>query len=147
MLEILYVIMYITVSTIGFEKKPQQNEMGKIQYIRKNLSIDEIAEHIKNGHVLSANFTEDESTVIRQTQRCYENFISTSMVMVDLDGEVELGLNELIENFKFKPSIAYTTFSHLIENKGNRYRLLYLFKEEIRDINQYKEIYQIISNS
>ena len=56
------------------------------------------------------------------------------MIMIDLDGEVELELNELIENLKFKPSIAYTTFSHLIENKGNRYRLLYLFENEIDDI-------------
>ena len=147
MLEILYIIMYITVSTMGFEKKPLSNEMGKIQYTRKNLSIDEIAEHIKNGHVLSANFTEDDSTIIRQTQRCYENFISTSMIMIDLDGEVELELNELIENLKFKPSIAYTTFSHLIENKGNRYRLLYLFENEIDDIKLYKDIYKIIISS
>ena len=146
-LEILNITMYITVSTMGFEKKPQPNEMGKIEYIRKNLSIDEIAEHIKNGHILSANFTEDDSTIIRQTQRCYENFISTSMVMIDLDGEVELELNELIENLKIKPSIAYTTFSHLIENKGNRYRLLYLFENEINDIKLYKDIYKIIVSS
>lgn len=132
---------------MGFEKKPQPNEMRKIEYIRKNLSIDEIAEHIKNGHVLSANFTEDDSTIIRQTQRCYENFISTSLIMIDLDGEVELELNELIENLKFKPSIAYTTFSHLIENKGNRYRLLYLFENEIDDIKLYKDIYKIIISS
>ena len=147
MLEILYIIMYITVSTMGFEKKPLSNEMGKIQYIIKNLSIDEIAEYIKNGHVLSANFSEDDSTIIRQTQRCYENFISTSMIMIDLDGEVELELNELIENLKIKPSIAYTTFSHLIENKGNRYRLLYLFENEIDDIKLYKDIYKIIISS
>lgn len=139
--------MDITISIMGFERKPQANKMGKIQYIRKNLSIDEIAQYIKNGYVLSANFTEDDSTVIRQTQRCYKNFKSTSLLMIDLDGEVEYGLNELIELLEFKPSIAYSTYSHLIENKGNRYRLLYLFKEEIRDINQYKEIYQIISNS
>lgn len=147
MLEILNIIMYITVSTVGFERKPLSNEMGKIEYVRKNLSIDEIAEYIKNGHVLSANFTEDDSTVIRQTQRCYENFISTSMIMIDLDGEVELELNELIENLKFKPSIAYTTFSHLIEYKGNRYRLLYLFENEIDDIKLYKDIYKIIVSS
>ena len=118
--------MYITVSIKGFEKKPQPNEMGKIEYIRKNLSIDEIAEYIKNGHVLSANFTEDDSTIIRQTQRCYENFISTSMIMIDLDGEVEFELNELIEKLKIKPSIAYTTFSHLIENKGRNDNLIYI---------------------
>ena len=132
---------------MGFEKKPQQNEMGKIQYVRKNLSIDEIAEYIKNGHVLSANFTEDDSTVIRQNYRCYDNFISTSMIMIDLDGEVEIELNELIENLRFKPSIAYTTFSHLIENKGNRYRLLYLFENEIDNIKLYKDIYKIIVSS
>ena len=132
---------------MGFEAKPQPNKMGRIEYIRKNLSIDEIAEYIKNGHVLSANFTEDDSTIIRQTQRCYENFISTSMIMIDLDGEVELELNELIENLKIKPSIAYTTFSHLIGNKGNRYRLLYLFENEINDIKLYKDIYKIIVSS
>lgn len=139
--------MLMTISTTGFKNKPLSNEMGKIEYVRQNLSIDEIAEYIKKGYVLSANFTEDNSTVIRQNQRCYKNFISTSIIMIDLDGEVECELNELIENLKIKPSIAYTTFSHLMENKGNRYRLLYLFEEEIRDINQYKEIYQIIANS
>ena len=96
---------------MGFEKKPQQNEMGKIQYVRKNLSIDEIAEYIKNGHVLSANFTEDDSTVIRQTQRCYENFISTSMIMIDLDGEVEFELNELIEKLN-QEGITIIMISH-----------------------------------
>ena len=64
--------------------------------------------------------------------------------MLDLDGDVECGLDELVSELRYKPSIAYTTYSHQQEGKGNRYRLLYLFKIAISDTEVYKSIYQIL---
>lgn len=64
--------------------------------------------------------------------------------MVDIDGDVECGLNELVSKLRYKPSIAYTTYSHQQEGKGNRYRLLYLFRIAISDTDTYKSIYQIL---
>jgi len=64
--------------------------------------------------------------------------------MLDLDGDVECGLDELVAGLRYKPSIAYTTYSHQQEGKGNRYRLLYLFRIAITDTDIYKSIYQIL---
>ena len=64
--------------------------------------------------------------------------------MIDLDGDVECGLDELVSRLRYKPSIAYTTYSHQQEGKGNRYRLLYLFRTAISDTDIYKSIYQIL---
>lgn len=134
----------ITTSISCFKKKPNNEEIKKIEYIRKNLSLDEIADNIKNGYVLSANFTEDNTTTVKQLQRSYENFVGTHFIMLDLDDDVECSLGELIDKLMIKPSIAYTTYSHQQEGKGNRYRLLYFLKEEIVNINLFKELYQKI---
>lgn len=64
--------------------------------------------------------------------------------MIDMDGDVECSLEELVSKLIYKPSIAYTTYSHQQEGKGNRYRLLYLFHDAISDTDTYKSIYQIL---
>ena len=64
--------------------------------------------------------------------------------MIDLDDDVECSLDELVSTLKYTPTIAYTTYSHQQEGKGNRYRLLYLFRIAISDINIYKSIYQFL---
>ena len=67
--------------------------------------------------------------------------------MMDLDGDIEYSLDELVSKLRYKPSIAYTTYSHQQQGKGNRYRLLYLFRIAISDVNVYKSIYQILSDN
>lgn len=134
----------IMTSLSHYQNKPNNEEIRKIEYIRKNLSLDEIADSIRNGYVLSANFTEDNTTTVKQFQRTYENYAGASFIMLDLDNDVECGLGELISGLGIKPTIGYTTYSHQQEGKGNRYRLLYFFKEEIVNINLFKELYQKI---
>lgn len=137
----------LTISTNGYISKPSSDEIKKISYIRRDVNIDEIVSHIKEGYVFSANFNEDYTTTITQSDRRYENFISTPMVMFDLDRGIDCSLNELIDRLEYKPTIAYTTFSHQQDGKGNRYRLLYLFQEPIEDKDMYKGIYQKIKES
>ena len=67
--------------------------------------------------------------------------------MIDLDDDVECRLDELVSGLKYKPSIAYTTYSHQQEGRGNRYRLLYLFRIAISDVKIYKSIYQVITDN
>lgn len=79
---------------------------------------------------------------ITQLQRTYSNFVDTHIVMIDLDGDVECNLDELVSGLRYTPSIAYTTYSHNQDGKGNRYRLLYLFRVAISDTETYKCVYQ-----
>lgn len=137
-------IINISTSVTSFMAKPNAEEIKKIEYIKQTLSLDEISEYIRNGCVLSANFTEDYTTIITQCQRTYENFTGTHFVMIDLDDDVKCCLSQLIDELKVKPTIAYTTYSHQKEGKGNRYRLLYFFKEEIGNLSIIKELYNNI---
>ena len=137
----------ISISTNSFKHKPSSDEIKKISYMRKDVNINDIVNCIKGGHVLSANFNEDYTTTITQSDRRYDNFISTAMVMFDLDGGIDCSLEELIGSLKYIPTVAYTTFSHQKEGKGNRYRLLYLFENPIDDKDVYQSIYEEIRSS
>jgi hypothetical protein len=136
-----------TISEQCFTSKPHNDEIRKISYIRRDLDVDDVVNHIRGGYVLSANFCEDYTSTITQRDRRYNNFISTPMIMFDLDNDIDCTLNELVGALQYKPTISYTTFSHQKEDKGNRYRLLYLFEKPICDIDCYKSIYKKICNT
>ena len=61
-----------------------------------------------------------------------------------MDDDVECNLDELVSGLRYTPTIAYTTYNHRQNGKGNRYRLLYLFRIAIFNIDVYKSIYQIL---
>ena len=136
----------VTVSLQNFSKKPSKKEFMTVQYVRKSLSLDDIIASIKHGNVLSANYTTDYNSIITQLHRRNDNIIGTSFVMFDLDDDVESNLAGLIKNIEIKPTIAYTTYSHGLVGKGNRYRLLYFFDREILNIDVYRGIYDIIKS-
>lgn len=136
-----------TISEQCFTSKPHNDEIRKISYIRRDLDVDDVVNHIRGGYVLSANFCEDYTSTITQRDRRYNNFISTPMIMFDLDNDIDCTLNELVGALQYKPTISYTTFSHQKEDKGNRYRLLYLFEKTIADIDCYRSIYKEISDT
>lgn len=136
----------VTVSLQNFSKKPSKKEFMTVQYVRRSLSLDDIIASIKHGNVLSANYTTDYNSIITQLHRSNDNIIGTSFVMFDLDDDVESNLAGLIKNIEIKPTIAYTTYSHGLVGKGNRYRLLYFFDREILNIDVYRGIYDIIKS-
>lgn len=136
--------MRISISTKGYKSKPTR--IPTIEYVVRNMSIEDIASYIGNGHAISANFTDDESKRIIQKQRTLKNFKDICFVFFDLDDDVTMSLDELNEWLKLKPSICYTTYSHLQEGKGNRYRLLYFFDSPICNTALYKRLYENITN-
>lgn len=64
-----------------------------------------------------------------------------------MDDDVECNLDELVSGLRYTPTVAYTTYSHNQNSKGNRYRLLYLFRIAISDIEVYKCIYQYLTSN
>ena len=136
-----------TVSNECFTQKPNCDEIRKISYVRRDLNLDEVVDCIKGGYVMSANFCDDYSTTITQRDRRYDNFVSTTMIMYDLDDDIDCSLDELVCSLIYKPSVSYTTYSHQTNNEGNRYRLLYLFEKPIQSIEVYKSIYNEIKSS
>lgn len=130
----------IAVSQQGFTAKPERNQIGKIQYKNYDLTVNRIVDCVLAGAALSSQFIFDG--IYSQSDRTERNFKYTSVVMIDVDDCQFNTIDELIEGLVITPTIAYETFSHKI--KGNRYRLLYIFKQPIETISQYKGIYKEI---
>ena len=131
----------ITISTQGYTSKPTC--IPAIEYVRKDLGLDEIVQYIINGHVISANFIDGDS-VITQKDRTLKKFVGTHFVMLDSDDDVQMDLSKLNESLRLKPTLSYTTYSHHQNGKGNRFRLLYFFNEMITDVDVYRRLYDII---
>lgn len=123
----------------GYKSKPR---VEKIIWEPTTLSAFDIGERIKNGYSFCGNFGFDKAFIRGRTKA---NFISTPFLFFDMD-DISATWDEIVYKFvnhqsdEYKPTFVYTTFSHQLEGKGNRYRLVYLFDEEI-GANEYEIIY------
>lgn len=137
--------MYICTTVDGFQCKPN---LAGISWQIKNLTLNEIVDQLKCGHSLSQNFKTSRKTgLFSQTDRTQDNFKSTQFIFVDLD-EYPDDWDVMLGSLKLQPTIAYTTFRHrqTIDGNtyGNRYRLIYFFKDEIKSISDFKCYYDAL---
>ena len=137
--------MHICTSVEGYQHKP---DPARITWQTGELTLNEIADQLKCGHSLSQNFKAIRKTgLFEQTDRTQENFKSTQFIFVDLD-EYPDDWDVMLGSLKLQPTIAYTTFRHrqTIDGNtyGNRYRLIYFFKDEIKSISDFKCYYKAL---
>ncbi len=137
--------MYICTTVDGFQCKPN---LAGISWQIKNLTLNEIVDQLKCGHSLSQNFKTSRKTgLFSQTDRTQDNYKSTQFIFIDLD-EYPDDWDAMLGSLKLQPTIAYTTFRHrqTIDGKtyGNRYRLIYFFKDEITSISDFKCYYKAL---
>ncbi len=118
------------INTSGHNKDWNKKALNT-KFEQKSGSINSVIEHIKAGHALCAS-------VIDGT-RTKENFAQSSWVLVDFDHG--WSLKKALEHpfVANHASLIYTTSSH--QTKGeDRFRVLFLLNEPIRDIELYEAI-------
>lgn len=132
----------LMISSYGFSKKPVGKDYNKVSFEEREITILELGQYVKQGYIFSCRYIDKKiNTIIGYKKK--QRAISTNIIVYDIDDTL-LTFNELLLELKYKPSIAYTTFSHL--SKGNRYRLLYVFNTPL-NFNQYETLYNnIVSN-
>ena len=128
----------VSISVKGYTAKPQGKEVAQIRYIKQTLTIQQLIDYISNGHCVTHCF-EDYDEEFGQSTKKIENFRYTQLIGIDVD-DSDVDLNTYISFLVYKPTLAYTTFSHNI--KGNRYRLLYIFNEKVKGAEQYCDVYK-----
>ncbi len=139
--------MYVSTTVSGYKSKPN---LAECRWECKYLTTNEIVDLLKQGYSLSQNFYTSSSTgLFTQKERTKELFKSSPFVFIDLD-DFPNTWETMLNSLKMQPTIAYTTFRHhLFEEKtgkpfGNRYRLIYFFKDEIKTISTYKACYDAL---
>ena len=128
----------VSISIQGYTQKPQGKEVAQIRYLKQTLTIQQLIDYISSGHCITHCF-EDYDEEFGQSTKKIENFRYTQLIGIDID-DADTDLNSYISSLKYKPTLAYTTFSHNI--KGNRYRLLYIFNEKIKGAELYCNVYK-----
>ena len=128
----------VSISTKGYTQKPQGKEVAQIRYLKQTLTIQQLIDYISQGHCITHCF-EDYDEEFGQSTKKIENFRYTQLIGIDID-DSDVDLDTYISSLIYKPTLAYTTFSHNI--KGNRYRLLYIFNEKIKGAELYCNVYK-----
>lgn len=128
----------VSISIQGYTQKPQGKEVAQIRYNKQTLTIQQLIDYISSGHCITHCF-EDYDEEFGQSTKKIENFRYTQLIGIDVD-DADTDLNSYISSLVYKPTLAYTTFSHNI--KGNRYRLLYIFNEKIKGAELYCNVYK-----
>ena len=128
----------VSISIQGYTQKPQGKEVAQIRYLKQTLTIQQLIDYISQGHCITHCF-EDYDEEFRQSTKKIENFRYTQLIGIDID-DSDVNLNTYISSLRYKPTLAYTTFSHNI--KGNRYRLIYIFNQKIKGAELYCNVYK-----
>ena len=129
----------LTVSDQGFETKPKPKDYTKITFTEQNVTMTQMVDYIKNGHLFSCVYDDSQFGI---KYKVSEHFVSTNVIPIDID-DCDCSMRDFMSTLKFSPSIAYETFSNLKEGKGYRFRLLYVFNESL-DSMHYALLYNAI---
>jgi hypothetical protein len=121
----------ISISDRCYDHKPTSEDYKSMSFHVENLNADELIDRIKSGHSICHVFNDN--------RRTKKNFMYTSAVFIDVDDSPQ-SMKVFLEGCQLKPSIAYTTFSDG-KNGSYRFRLIYLFDEQISSTDEYKCIY------
>lgn len=134
----------LTVSDQAFEKKlPKGSPIySTITFTQRNISIEEFAELILQGHLFSGVYNKQHFPIKYKTK---DNFICTNAIAIDID-DSDCSMDDYLTTLPYTPTIAYETFSNLQEGYGYRYRFVYVFEDTI-DGNAYGVMYNAVCNA
>lgn len=134
------------VSQKNYSSKPTQDEMPKMRFAPQRLTISSALECATQGKAFCYTFQSDKadgSLSIKDKKK--ENFISTSTIIYDFD-DMKVPMADYINSIPYKPSFAYPTYSD--GKKGlSRFRLAYVFDDEILGESDFNAIYNAIANA
>lgn len=136
----------VSISNKNYSSKEEVNYTS-IKFYTTNVTIKELASTISEGYAITHNFFDYNKGYITTKDKTEYMFRYATYVALDLDNCEYNTLKELLSTLTIQPTISYTTLSHKLEGKGNRYRLIYVFNNLIYNPIEYCIIYDNLVNT
>jgi len=129
----------ISISYVPYKDKP--THYGAMLFRKENITPSEMLGMVKDGFSYMAVLNDYDIKQIdnRQYQgRTANDVKQTNFIGVDVD-DSEIEFSDYISTISLKPTFAYTTPNDGI--KGNRYRLVYILNEPIKEQSEFSTFY------
>lgn len=131
----------VSVSTTCYKTKEEfEVASSRLIYRKQEVSVLSLCGLIKEGH-LFCHCYDDNDEPFDNTTKTQDNFRYTSYVAYDIDYNT-LRMEEYLTTLTYQPTIAYTTTSDGLPNKGYRYRLIYCFDSKVKGNEQYESVFE-----
>lgn len=133
----------LSVSTERFERK-EDIIPKRLKFEQDLLTVEEFKGTVKEGYCFCHwfNTTKDVFSIAEKTKN---NFDCANVVFVDVD-DYDVEMKEFVRHLPQRPTVYYTTPSNG-KNGKYRYRLCYLFNQDIKDGETFTTIYNGIISS
>ena len=129
----------VSISFKNYQDKPTY--YGAMLFRKENLTSNQLLCYIKDGYSFMAVLNDYEVKQIDNRfhqGRTANDILQTNFIGVDVDDST-LQFSEYISTISFKPTFAYTTPNDGI--KGNRFRLVYIVDEPIKEQSEFSTYY------
>lgn len=133
----------LSVSTERFERK-EDIVPKQLKFEQDLLTVEEFKGKVKDGYCFCHwfNTTNELFSIAEKTK---SNFDCANVVFIDID-DYDVEMKEFVKHLPRKPTVYYTTPSNG-KNGKYRYRLCYLFNQDIKDSQTFSTVYNGIVNS
>jgi hypothetical protein len=132
--------MVITISKENYESKP--TSYNTIKLVKSEITdVKDLSRLISNGYGICSCNLKSKNNELGFQDKKKENFAYSHLLVFDIDEEKFISPSKFFEDMpqEDKPSYLYTSYSHSEEQI--KYHLIYIYKEKIESIEQYKVEY------
>lgn len=130
----------ISVSQIGYEKKPDSSDYRSMVFDKLTLTTKELSDYISSGHSVCYLFNAKYPMHVKRKEQ--DRYIGTQVFFYDFDHH-SVDAVEFINGLTYQPTIAYYTFSNAEDDI--RFRLVYVFDEVVFGSENFNAVYNAIS--
>lgn len=140
-----YADKIISAAMIGSSKNEENRKIRKeygfpankgIGYTRTTTNAESLLNALLDGHVFCHLFnpaTTRKDGSFGSSEKKDENFEGSYVIGVDIDHTSYNTVEMFVSQLSLKPTFYYTTYSNLKEDKGARFRLIYVFNTKIEN--------------
>lgn len=120
---------------------------NKLRFNRSFINISEFEEYIKKGFCF-CHWFDTKADEFSSSEKNSKNFERANVIFVDVDDN-DMEMKQFVSGLSMKPTVYYTTPNNLNPSKGNKYRfrLCYVFCEDMRTCEMFTSTYKAIINS
>lgn len=133
----------LSVSTERFERK-EDIIPKRLKFEQDLLTVEEFKGKVKEGYCFCHWFN-STNEIFSIAEKTKSNFDCANVVFVDID-DYNVEMKEFVKHLPRQPTVYYTTPSNG-KNGKYRYRLCYLFNQDIKDSQTFSTLYNGIINS